>query len=168
MPVHDTIVEPFAGSAAYSLRGDNWQRRVILCDLDVRVAAVWQYLLQASSKDILALPDLMEGQSLDEFQSLTQAERRLIGFALRPDSGPRKTAGKYNRWPANKPYVASVVPRIKHWRFIHGDYRTLDALLPNSKASWFVDPSFQTGGEFYRHHEIDYPRLQEWCRQRKG
>ncbi len=39
-PQHDTIVEPFAGSAGYSLRYAN--RKVILCEIDPVLASVWQ------------------------------------------------------------------------------------------------------------------------------
>ena len=36
-PNYDTIIEPFAGSAAYSLFGDNWQKNVILIEKDKQV-----------------------------------------------------------------------------------------------------------------------------------
>lgn len=29
-PIYDTIIEPFAGAAQYSLYGDNWKKKVIL------------------------------------------------------------------------------------------------------------------------------------------
>lgn len=39
-PQHSTIVEPFAGSAAYSLHGGRWRRQVILVERDAEVAAL--------------------------------------------------------------------------------------------------------------------------------
>ena len=35
-PNFDTIIEPFAGSAAYSLNGYNWKKNVILVEKDER------------------------------------------------------------------------------------------------------------------------------------
>ena len=43
-PEHNTIVEPFAGSAGYSLRFPRTPR-VILYEKDPIVAGVWQYLI---------------------------------------------------------------------------------------------------------------------------
>ncbi len=37
VPNFSTIVEPFAGSAAYSLYGENWKKDVILVEKDRRV-----------------------------------------------------------------------------------------------------------------------------------
>jgi site-specific DNA-adenine methylase len=48
-PKHDTIIEPFAGAAAYSLYGDHWQKQVILYDAYPKVAAVCA-VLQPSTK----------------------------------------------------------------------------------------------------------------------
>ena len=33
-PSHDIIIEPFAGSAAYCLRDDNWKKDIILVEKD--------------------------------------------------------------------------------------------------------------------------------------
>jgi site-specific DNA-adenine methylase len=41
----DTIIEPFAGAAAYSLFNDNWKKRVILIEKDEKVAAIWKWLI---------------------------------------------------------------------------------------------------------------------------
>ena len=42
-PLLDTIIEPFAGSAAYSLHSDNWKRKVILVEKDDKVADIWRF-----------------------------------------------------------------------------------------------------------------------------
>lgn len=42
-PMYNTIVEPFAGSAGYSLRYP--EREVILNDLDPVISGIWEYLI---------------------------------------------------------------------------------------------------------------------------
>ena len=49
-PLTTTIVEPFAGSAAYSLHGQNWENRVILIEKDAEVAALWRWLRGAKAQ----------------------------------------------------------------------------------------------------------------------
>lgn len=50
------IVEPFAGAAGYSVRNYHPATRVVLNDLDERVAATWKYLTGATSEEIMRLP----------------------------------------------------------------------------------------------------------------
>lgn len=48
-PVYSIIVEPFAGSAGYSLRyGDG--KSVILCETNVLVRRLWQWLIRDATK----------------------------------------------------------------------------------------------------------------------
>lgn len=64
-PTHPLIVEPFAGSAGYALRY-HWHQ-VVLCDIDPIIASVWQYLIDASPEEILAIPDVpLDGSSRKE------------------------------------------------------------------------------------------------------
>lgn len=60
-PRHEKTIEPFAGSAAYSLHGNNWKKEVILYDISPSVIKVWEYLLSCSVSDIKNLPDVKEG-----------------------------------------------------------------------------------------------------------
>ena len=53
-PEHDVIVEPFAGSAGYAMRHPH--HKVILNDLDEKVAGTWEYLINVSEDEILSLP----------------------------------------------------------------------------------------------------------------
>lgn len=53
-PRHDTVIEPFAGSAAYSLY---WEpKNVILFDKSPIIVSIWNYLITASEKQIMDLP----------------------------------------------------------------------------------------------------------------
>lgn len=57
-PVHDVIVEPFAGSAGYaSMYADH---KVILIDRNPVVAGIWRYLIAATPDQIMALPDVTD------------------------------------------------------------------------------------------------------------
>ncbi len=55
-PQGGVIVEPFAGAAGYSVRNYHPATRVVLNDLDERVAATWTYLTRAASEEIMRLP----------------------------------------------------------------------------------------------------------------
>ncbi len=58
-PQTGRIIEPFAGSAGYSLRHS--QKDVVLCELDEKVFGVWNYLInEATPERIRELPDVPE------------------------------------------------------------------------------------------------------------
>lgn len=87
-PIYDTIIEPFAGAAQYSLYGDNWKKKVILLD----------------KYDVVSL------------EGLCQEEKWLIGFCINSASAmPKKTAAKFNHWDRYKNFIAENLYKVKHW-----------------------------------------------------
>jgi site-specific DNA-adenine methylase len=59
LPNYDTIIEPFAGAAAYSMFGDNWKKNVILIEKDEKVFQIWDWLINhATVEEIKRLPNL--------------------------------------------------------------------------------------------------------------
>ena len=64
-PKHKKIIEPFAGSARYSLK--YWDNDVLLIDKYDVIVDVWNYLKNATEKDILGLPQLKKGEDLRNF-----------------------------------------------------------------------------------------------------
>ena len=89
-PEYNTIVEPFAGSAGYAVRYAD--RKVILGEKDAVIFGVWDYLIHVSAHDILAIPDLVPGQTVTDLP-ICQEARWLVGFwlnrgASRPRTGP--------------------------------------------------------------------------------
>ena len=44
VPRYDTIIEPFAGTAVYSLHQDNWKKNVILIEKYDIIVNIWKYL----------------------------------------------------------------------------------------------------------------------------
>lgn len=170
-PIHETIVEPFAGSAGYALR--HHTRRVILVEKDPIVAALWRYLTSTSSADILGLP-LVFG-SVDEIDA-PPAARSLIGFWLNAGaSRPGRTPSAWMRsgrapcsfWGETvRARIANQIRAIRHWTVIEGSYS--DA--PDVEATWFVDPPYQRMGTYYRcsAKALDFASLGAWCRSRRG
>ena len=78
-PAHRTVVEPFAGSAGYSLR--HADRQVVLCELDPILAAVWTYLIRVKPSEIRSIPDIPLDGSVDDLNVCEEA-RWLVGFWL--------------------------------------------------------------------------------------
>lgn len=168
-PIYDTIIEPFAGAAGYSLRYAD--RKVVLVEKNPKVAALWRYLLRVSASEVRGLPLMQPGQTVDDLAVCEEA-RCLIGFwmnkgAVTPCKSPSRWATAYpnQSWGAHiRERVAAQVDRIRHWLLIEGDYS--DA--PDVEATWFVDPPYIGAGKHYPSKVPDFSHLAEWCRTREG
>lgn len=160
----DTIIEPFAGSAAYALHGNNWTKRVILVEKDPQVAALWRWLIhEATPQDIRDLPDLKVGDKTSNFlQILHSASKRAFSYKTM-----KVTPVLEMNWGINKHSMIRDLPKVKHWEIIEGDY----TMAPDVEATWFIDPPYQgEPGTGYDQSSsgIDYTALGSWCQQRKG
>ena len=172
-PTYGTIIEPFAGAAGYAMR--HAERNVILVERYAVVAEMWRFLIRASADEIRRIPVV---EHIDDLPGwVPQGARSLVGFSLSSAcTSPRRTlsAGKiklralgrqYEGWcEAQRERVAAQVALIKHWTIIEGDY----SAAPDTAATWFVDPPYQSAGRHYIHSEVDYPALAAWCRGRVG
>lgn len=166
-PTRGTIVEPFAGSAGYSLRYFN--RQVHLNDLDPVIHGVWNYLINVSEAEFMKLPAFVP--DVRDLQVPEEA-RWLIGFNV--NHGCTHPSNLLTRWAKDKPSsywgkevryrIACQLRDIRHWKVTNKDYRELDL----GEATWFVDPPYFDSGKFYKHKDIDYPHLGAWCRERQG
>jgi site-specific DNA-adenine methylase len=173
-PEYDTIVEPFAGSAGYSVRFAG--HRIILGEKDPIIYGVWKYLISASTREILAIPDLSPGQSVADLPVCEEA-RWLVGLwlnrgASRPRTGPsawmRDGIRPGSFWGARvRQTIASQIERIRHWKVFNCSYEELPF---SEEATWFVDPPYQNQGRHYRYgaEGIDFAALATWCRTRSG
>lgn len=174
-PQHDIIIEPFAGSAGYSLR--YFDRKVILCEIDPVLAGIWRYLIRATPSEILSIPDVELDESVDDLKVCPEA-RWLVGLWLnRGAASPRKRPSKWMRegirpgsfWGARvRQTIAGQVEAIRHWQVLNCSYT--ECPVQKGAATWFVDPPYAAAGKHYRFgsEQIDYDALATWCRSRRG
>lgn len=159
-PKHKKIIEPFAGSARYSLK--YWQNDVLLVEKFEKVFKIWEYLKNASKQDIMNLPDVIT--DLREM-NLSDAEKYLIGYCIgRGSARPRNINGKFNNWATDKIRIANDIHKIKHWQILKCDYTDIE----NEKATWFIDPPYKVQVHGYNCKIDDYIKLAEWCKERNG
>lgn len=169
-PRYNTIIEPFCGAAQYSLYGDNWKKDVWLNDKYRVVYELWKWLIfEATEKEILALPDMEAGNKVDDHTQLCNEERYLIGFCINSGSAqPKKTVAKYNSWNRAKIEISENLYKVKHWIVSNYNYDVIE----NIEATWFIDPPYQYGGEWYQssvnNKKLDYDKLSVYCKERNG
>lgn len=173
-PRYKTIVEPFAGSAGFSVRYAHLD--VVLCEADPIIAAVWQYLTKVSPKEILDIPDVPPDGTVDDL-SIAQEAKWLVGFWLNAGvSRPRKRPSQWMRsgyspgtfWGDRaRNTIASQVDHIRHWKVYNCSY--VDCPVTGG-ATWFVDPPYQHAGRYYAYGSgnIDFEHLGDWCRSLEG
>lgn len=172
-PKYGTIVEPFAGSAGYSLRYPSLDVR--LYDVDPILVGVWDFLIRASESDVLSIPDVPMNGTVDDLP-IAQEARWLVGFWLnRAPASPRKRPSAWMRsgirpgsfWGDRvRSRLASQLKSIRHWRIEKCSYESVE----NRRATWFVDPPYQSAGKHYRFgsDRIDFGSLSDWCKSRSG
>ncbi|MGC9337970.1 MAG: hypothetical protein ACP5EQ_07780 [Candidatus Cloacimonadia bacterium] len=170
-PKYKTIIEPFAGSAKYAMR--YWKKNVILIEKYEVVYKLWKWLQQCKASDILKLPILKEGDNLDNFDFDCEEAKIFMGFlAAQGVAKPHKKAvyratKRRSSWiKYSLERVSKDIEKIRHWDIRLGDYREIE----NIEATWFIDPPYQYGGEYYpmSNKDIDYKELAEWCKSRNG
>lgn len=166
-PRYPTIIEPFAGSAGYSVR--HHHKAVVLVEKEPSIAGLWRWLIGASARDVLALPE--------DLEEATGAGRTLVEFNI---SHSLARSGQKQRifregfhehdsvtWcRAIRARAAAQVDKIRHWQIIEGDY----TLAPDVEATWFVDPPYEDLGRYYTHgaEGLNFAALAAWCRTRRG
>ena len=172
-PAHDVVIEPFAGSAGYSLFYDC--RRVDLFDVDPIVCGVWDYLLTAEPDELMALPEMPEvGDNVDNY-SIPQEAKWLIGFWLnRGSAQPKKSRTAYSArtdraqltWGRKaKERIVDQLPLIEEgWTITEGPYDR----APDEEATWLIDPPYKDKGKHYRFPITDFAPLAQWVRSRDG
>lgn len=168
-PDFSMLVEPFAGSAGYSVR--HWDRKVMLYDLDPIIWSTWDYLIRATSKEIMRLP--LEVEDVRDLK-VCQEAKWLIGWWINKgcaspcnvvSSRVRGGTRPDSHWgQVIRERIADQVGRIKHWQVFNRDFSS----APSTLATWFIDPPYQTSGAHYRVNDVDYLRLKEWTLTRSG
>lgn len=172
-PRNDLVIEPFAGSAAYSTR---WEpKNVLLIDLNPKIAAIWKFLISADECMIRKLPlDFISTDELD----IEDGAKWLIGLWLDKGTAVPKNkrpawARQYRHHPnaitwneAARERIASQVSKIRHWKARTGSFES----APQTKATWLIDPPYQLAksGNYPGFQAVDYKQLAAFCKSRKG
>lgn len=170
-PKFNKIIEPFAGTAQYSLK--YWDKEIMLVEKYDVIVKLWKWLQICSENDILSLPRLKFGENVDNFSWDCDEAKWLVGFIITgAPAQPKKTASKWKTIirPNTQDYklnmIAKNLYKIKHWDIILGDYKD----IKNEHATWFIDPPYQFGGQYYKfgNKNINYEELSNWCKERYG
>lgn len=172
-PQYSTIIEPFAGSAGYSLRYPDHD--ITLIEKSEVLYGIWSYLIHVTEAEILSLPDIPHGMKINDIHGICQEARWLMGFCVNnatsspmqsPSKWARETPNSVRWWSAaRRKRIASQLYAIRHWRILHGSYEQIEI---GSPVTWFIDPPYQIQGKYYPCCDIDYNRLGQWCRTLPG
>ena len=171
-PKFDRIIEPFAGTARYSLL--YWDHDITVVDKYEVIVRIWRWLQQCSSKDILSLPNLKVGDKIARGMFDCEEQFWFMGFLISEGvSTPRHTVTSMAQSShsghgiaAKKAIIARNIHKCRNWNIVHGSYECLE----NVEATWFIDPPYQYGGEGYKEGKknLDFHSLAGWCKSRKG
>jgi hypothetical protein len=129
-PKFGKIIEPFAGTAQYSLK--YFDRQITLIEKYDVLIKIWKWLQQCSAQDILKLPRLKHGENLDNFSFDCEEAKWLMGFIVNSGSSqPKKTASwritisRPNTQNYKLNLIANSLHKIKHWEIRQGCYSSL-------------------------------------------
>src|SRR5262252_2422116 len=164
-PLYPLIIEPFAGSAGYSLY-HHYQHEIVLVDLNPTIVDVW-HKVQLADESFYDLP-----HGFDYVPSnLDPTTRALMGFwCARAASTPRMKVSPYARdasagWsPTIIQRLIDQAPYIRNWHVCLGSYRQ----LPDVVATWFIDAPYQHLPNSYPYSRIDYEDLADFVLTRPG
>lgn len=184
-PIHNVIVEPFAGSAAYAQYWRKKVRQVLLIDADENVVWLWNRLISMSQDEINSIERPIIGKKYDD---------RLIDLLIKSaaaSNGVSRMTGSLacpsrvlSIWDGMIRRIADRVDDCRGWHVVHGDYRDAPMLIEKlfgvHSATWFVDPPYEVRrtnqnsrtamlhGDGYRKRDVHYGALAEWCRLLDG
>jgi site-specific DNA-adenine methylase len=173
-PQHNIIIEPFAGSAAYSVRWATESTKVLLFDADPQVVALWERVKQLTPNDLqeITYHALHDERTTDP---LVAASAGSDGLKAALNDIERQITPRMRKdWPNLQRRIERAMTRIQQWEIVCDTYSN----APDIKATWFIDPPYQPLIDNKRHsagnaynigaNNIDYKHLGEWCQQRRG
>ena len=186
-PRRDLVIEPFAGSACYSVR---WEApNVRLYDVSEDVCIAWDWLINCSTDDVKNVPDAFS--TTEEWLALPDGPRQVVDWNINYGQGRvSKTLAKWYLHYVNtgerigrlashgrhrsgcpfwrrevKDRIIQQKPLIENWSVENLSYEN----IPLEEAHWHVDPPYQgKPGRGYEHNQVDYAHLGEWCRNLPG
>lgn len=167
-PEYNKIIEPFAGTAKYSLKF--FENDVLLVDKYEFIIKIWKWLQLCSEEDIKRMPDPKPREDIRNYtfdcEEAMMLMRFMIGGGLAHPQWIVSPQGFGGGIKSSKAAVIRNLHKIKHWEIRQGDYRD----IKNENATWFIDPPYQFGGHKYYHNNknFDFKELSEWVKERNG
>lgn len=175
-PQHNLIIEPFAGSAAYSCHHLFLNRNLtaLLIEKDNRVVKLWKQILSMRLNDLKNYPVPKLGDHTDDFFIMTCATSNATA---------RCKKLKYTKriekiFKIQRTRLIRLFPIRSQIQIICGSYET----IKNQRATWFIDPPYSLNspnkntlypnGDGYRSDcgasSLNYKQLSIWCQNRRG
>lgn len=142
-PKHQTIVEPFAGGAGYSL--NHCDKSVVIWEDDPNISRLWKWLISdaATEQAIRAIPvGLPVGKDIRYVPDLSNGQALLLKHWQRTNNvGDCWTISPWGhlpgQWTANtRARVAEQVSAVKHWVFDE------PIGYVDDPVTWFIDPPY--------------------------
>jgi len=170
-PKYGSIVEPFAGGAAYSLRYSG--KDVTICERDQFILPLWKWLIEtATPSDIMEIPvNNREGDNILDFD-LSYGQKLLLKSWQRTNNVGRcwtiscwgcNGKGMWSRHVRDR--IASEIGAIKHWKVFDDGMKVLRE--ETWEATWFVDPPYQYNYQ-YRGKPLCYDELSQLILAARG
>ena len=157
-PEHDVVIEPFAGSAGYSLR--HHEKKVKLWEHNANVRELWTWLIkEATSMQVREIPlKLRVGTDIRDV-GLSRGQALLLKHWQRTNNvGECWTispwGNKPGQWTANtRARVSEELHAVKHW--------TIGRISFTARGTYFIDPpylyNYRYGfGDTFKHNELVY------------
>lgn len=169
-PRYKSIIEPFAGSAGYSLRYADHQ--VTLCESDPHIYRLWQWLIcEATEASIREIPiGVVEGTDIRTI-GLNEGQELLLKSWQRTNNvGSCWTISKWGNLPGQftsntRSRVASEFAAIRHWKIFNDGMNLLRSY--NGEATWMIDPPYMHNYQ-YKSNPLNYEELGALVRSKRG
>lgn len=166
-PMHNVIVEPFAGSAAYSLYHlrNNPEARAVLIDSNDLIAGAWDFIKHCSPKDVAEYRTPKIGTYTDDFLLKTCTSSN----SAHQPAKMKVTKRMLDVFEYQRRRILSLLPLRDRITFVHDDYRA----FPNIEATWFIDAPYQRATDRLEKNRnsrrnLGFRLLAEYARERRG
>lgn len=158
LPKHELIIEPFAGSAGYSLR--HFGHRVALAESNTNIFTLWSWLInEATEPSIREIPTGVPVGTDIRTLGLGLGQSLLLKTWQRTNNvGNCWTVSPWGnspgQWTKNtRARVASEFHCIKHWELFPEGRSLISAA--SDTATWFIDPPYEFNYR-YGSSDMDY------------
>lgn len=179
-PVHDTIIEPFAGAAGYSCHWAKLEsvKRVILVEKNPSVVALWKRLKPMNANDFGSMDCPPKGYKTGDpmVAAAMGGEQMMATLRGQKRSVTDRCIKDWDRTIRKFRDFAEIAHKFEVYLGNYAD------VVHSQPATWFIDPPYQpkegnggkstAGGARYNEHgdfgNVNYEGLAEWCTARKG